>query len=108
MDAEGLSISPQNYYIRLNEVLFGEFIQNAPLGFNRSDFGKLWKHLQQWVWEHYEVELHLSEGPPNRKYVWYPMSQCRINRHTGYSAVMNVIRLTDSPGAVPRLQATLP
>lgn len=32
----------------------------------------------------------------------------RINRHTGYSAVMNVIRLTDSLGAVPRLPATLP
>ena len=42
---------------------------------------QLWKHLQQWVWEHYEVERHLSEGPPNRKYVWYPMSQCLISKH---------------------------
>ena len=33
MDAEGRSISPQNYYIRLNKVLFGELIQNAPQGF---------------------------------------------------------------------------
>ena len=81
MDAEGYSISPQNYYIRLNEVLFGELIQNAPQGFNRSDFGKLWKHLQQWAWEHYEVELHLSEAPQNRRYVWYPISQCLISKH---------------------------
>lgn len=81
MDAEGRSISPQNYYIRLNEVLFGELIQNAPQGFNRSDFGKLWKHLQQWAWEHYEVELHLSEAPQNRRYVWYPISQCLISKH---------------------------
>ncbi len=81
MDAEGHSISPHNYYIRLNEVLFGELIPNAPHGFNRSDFGKLWKHLQQWAQEHYEVELHLSEGPSNRKYVWYPISQCLISKH---------------------------
>ena len=81
MDAEGRSVSPQNYYIRLNEVLFGELIQNAPQGFKRRDFGKLWKHLQQWTWEHYEIELHLSEAPQNRRYVWYPISQCLISKH---------------------------
>ena len=31
-----------------------------------------------------------------------------INRHTGYSAVMNVIRLPASLGAVPRFPVTLP
>ena len=82
MGPEG-SVSPQNYYIRLNEILLRNLIKGKPLGFDprRSQFEELWKHLQRWAKNQHDVELHLTAGPRNRKYVWYPISQSLISKY---------------------------
>ena len=81
MEREG-SISSQNYYIRLNELLLKNSVKGQPIGFDprRSQFEGLWKHLQKWARDQHEVELYLTEGPRNRKYVWYPISQSLISK----------------------------
>ena len=82
MGSEG-SVSSQNYYIRLNELLLRNLIKGKPLGFDprQSQFEELWKHLQRWARDQHDVELYLTEGPRNRKYVWYPISQSLISKH---------------------------
>ena len=74
-----VSASHTNYYLRLNELLFDKSDQGIPKGIKRQEFKKLWKHLQKWVSDHYNIELYLTEGPLNRRYVWYPISQCLIS-----------------------------
>ena len=79
MDSEG-SVGSQNYYIRLNELLFGQSFEGAPPGFNRSKFENFWKHLRIWLRVQHEVVLYLTEGSSSRRYVWYPISQCLISK----------------------------
>ena len=79
MDSEG-SIASSNYYIRLNELLFGQSVKGAPQGFNRPQFEKFWKHLQGWLHDQHGVILYLTEGTSKRRYVWYPISQCLISK----------------------------
>lgn len=81
MGPEG-SVSSQNYYTRLNEILLRKIIKGKPPGFDprRSQFEELWKHLQKWARDQHDVELYLTEGPRNRKYVWYPISQSLISK----------------------------
>ena len=79
MDSEGSVISSSNYYIRLNELLFGQSFKGAPQGFNHPQFEKFWKHLQGWLHDQHDVILYLTEGVPKRRYVWYPISQCLIS-----------------------------
>ena len=79
MDSEG-SIGSQNYYIRLNELLFGKSVKGAPQGFNRLQFEEFWRHLQTWLRDQHDVVLYLTEGASKRRYVWYPISQCLISK----------------------------
>ena len=79
MDSEG-SVASSNYYIRLNELLFGQSVKGAPQGFNRLQFEELWKHLQRWLHDQHDVVLYLTEGASKRRYVWYPISQCLISK----------------------------
>ena len=79
MDSED-SVSSSNYYIRLNELLFGQSIKGAPQGFDRSQFEEFWTYLQRWLRDQYDVVLYLTEGTSKRKYVWYPISQCLISK----------------------------
>lgn len=80
MDSEG-SITSNNYYIRLNKLLFGQSVKGTPSGFNRLEFEGFWKHLQRWLRNQHDVVLYLTEGASKRRYVWYPISQCLINKH---------------------------
>ena len=80
MNSDG-SISFRDYYTRLNEVLFDESVKNAPQGFDRDYFEKLWMDLQRWVKYQYNLDLHLTKGPRNGWSVWYPKSQCLITKH---------------------------
>ena len=80
MDSEG-SIASNNYYIRLNKLLFGQSVKGTPSGFNRLEFEGFWKHLQRWLRDQHDVILYLTEGASKRRYVWYPISQCLINKH---------------------------
>ena len=73
-------VSHTNYYLRLNELLFDKSNQGIPKGIKRQDFEKLWKHLQKWVNDRYNVELYLTEGSLSRRFVWYPISQCLISK----------------------------
>ena len=75
----GDSIGANNYYIRLNELLFGQSVKGYPPGFNRHTFEDFWKHLQKWARDQHNVELYLTEGPISIKYVWYAKSQCLIS-----------------------------
>ena len=70
-----------NYYVRLNELLFDKSIQGIPKGIKYHIFEGLWKHLQKWANNRYNIELYLTEGSSSRRYVWYPISQCLINKH---------------------------
>ena len=79
MDSEG-SVGSQNYYIRLNELLFGKSVKGAPQGFNHLQFERFWKHLQAWLRDQHDVALYLTEGASKRRYVWYPISQCLISK----------------------------
>ena len=69
-----------NYYVRLNELLFDKSIQGIPKGIQHQLFEAFWKHLQKWVNDCYNIELYLTEGSSNRRYVWYPISQCLISK----------------------------
>ena len=80
MDSEG-SVGSQNYYVRLNELLFDQAVDGAPQGFNHRQFEEFWKHLRRWAIDQQDVELYLTEGTPNRRYVWYPISQCLISKY---------------------------
>ena len=79
MDSEG-SVASSNYYIRLNELLFGQPIEGAPQGFDRPQFENFWKHLQRWAIDQHDAVLYFTEGASKRRYVWYPISQCLISR----------------------------
>ena len=70
-----------NYYVPLNQLLFDEQRRGCPEGIHLWQIEKFWKHLQLWAWEQQHIELYLTEGPPNQKYVWYPKSQCLISTH---------------------------
>ena len=78
MGSEG-SVGSQNYYIRLNELLFGQSVKGAPQGFHRPKFEDFWKQFRGWLRDYYDVELYLTEGSSTRRYVWYPISQYLIN-----------------------------
>ena len=80
MESEG-SVGSQNYYVRLNELLFEQSVDGAPQGFNHLQFEEFWKHLRRWALDHQDVELYLTEGTLNRRYVWYPISQCLISKY---------------------------
>ena len=70
-----------NYYVPLNQLLFGEQRKGCPEGIYLWQIEKFWKHLQLWTEDQHHIELYLTEGPPNQKYVWYPKSQCLISKH---------------------------
>lgn len=78
MESEN-SIAAFDYFSRLNQVLIGQLIKDAPKGFDRPLFQLCWKHLQRWAHKQHDVELYLTEGPTNQKYVWLPISQCLIS-----------------------------
>lgn len=80
MDFTG-SFSATNYYVRLNELLFDALVQGIPKGLDRGLFRAFWIHLQHWARDRHHVELYLTEGASNRRYVWYPISQCLISEN---------------------------
>lgn len=80
MDSEG-SVAPNDYYSRLNHVLFGKLIKKAPAGFYGHEFEWLWIHLLKWSIYQHKVQLYLTVGSSTRRYVWYPISQCLISKH---------------------------
>lgn len=80
MESEN-TISPTDYYVRLNEVLFGMSIKGKPNGFNRNQFEAFWNRLKEWARDTHDVELHLTIGPRTRRYVWFPISQSLISNH---------------------------
>lgn len=69
-----------NYYVPLNQLLFDEQRKGCPKGIYRPQIEEFWKHLQLWL-SYYDVQLYLTEGSSNQRYVWYPKSQCLINNH---------------------------
>ena len=84
MDVENSAedvVARNNYYYRLNELLFGKSVKGAPRGFEGPQFEYFWQHLQGWALEQYTVVLYLTEGSSSRRYVWYPISQCLISMH---------------------------
>ena len=70
-----------NYYQPLNELLFNDPDRGRWEHNELEHIEMLWKHLQNWVEYEHNVELHLTPGPPNQRFVWYPKSQCLISKH---------------------------
>lgn len=73
--------SQTNYYLQLHRLLHGKSNHGIPKGIKYEDWEELWKHLQKWARNQFNIELYLSEGSPKKKYVWYPISQCLINKY---------------------------
>ncbi len=73
--------SHTNYYAQLNKLLFAKSIGGKPKGIKYEDWENFWLHFRRWVKSEYDVELYLTEGTSNRRYVWYPISQCLISNH---------------------------
>ena len=68
-----------NYYVPLNILLFDKPNEGIPKGLKYQEWEEFWIYLQDWVKDKHDVELYLTQGPRNRKYVWYPISQCLIS-----------------------------
>ena len=75
------SVSATNYYARLNELLFDSLIKGIPKGLDRQLFKVFWNYLCLWARDRHHVKLYLTEGASNRRYVWYPISQCLISEN---------------------------
>ena len=75
------SVSHTNYYARLNELLFGPLVRGRTKGLEGPVFKKYWIELKRWAETRHDVNFYLTEGSSNRKYVWYPISQCLISEH---------------------------
>ena len=75
------SVSATNYYVRLNELLFDSLIKGIPKGLDRQLFKVFWDYLCLWARDRHHVELYLTEGASNRRYVWDPISQYLISEH---------------------------
>ena len=73
--------SHTNYYVQLNKLLFDKSIGGKPDGIRYEEWEYYWKHFQRWAKSQHIVELYLTEGSSNRRYVWYPISQCLISNH---------------------------
>ena len=69
------------YYKPLNELFFDDRARGRWEQNDLEHIEKLWKHLQNWVEYRYKIELHLTKGPPNQRFVWYPKSQCLISKY---------------------------
>lgn len=96
------NVSHTNYYLRLNELLFDKpDLSGKPKGMKLQEFEGFWKHLQAWVSNRYHVELYFTEGSSNRRYVWYPISQCLINEHDRQRLYHFFFRLNLTPFSEP-------
>ena len=73
--------SQTNYYVQLHLLLHGKPNHGIPKGIKYKEWERLWKHLQKWARNQFNVELYLTEGSPKKKYVWYPISQCLISKY---------------------------
>ena len=88
-----------DYYKPLNELFFddpdrGRWKQN-----DLENIEKLWKDLQNWVEYQHGIELHLTLGPPNQRFVWYPKSQCLISKYDEYKLHAIFLEAKLNPGA---------
>ncbi len=79
-------VSHTNYYVHLNYLLFDKSSKGKPKGIELWQIKTFWKHLQSWARNKYNVELYLTTaGSSNRRYVWYPISQCLISKHNRHN-----------------------
>ena len=96
------SVSATNYYARLNELLFDSLIKGIPKGLETGYFRAFWIYLQHWARDRHHVELHLTEGASNRRYVWYPISQRLISEHDRKRIYRFFFRHNLTPFSKPR------
>ena len=96
------SVSATNYYARLNELLFDSLIKGIPKGLETGYFRAFWIYLQHWARDRHHVELYLTEGASNRRYVWYPISQCLISEHDRKRIYRFFFRHNLTPFSKPR------
>lgn len=88
-----------DYYQSLNDLLFDDPDRGRWEHYELEHIEKLWKHLQNWVENEHDVELHLTPGPPNQRFVWYPKSQCLISKRDEYKLHSIFKEMDLKPGA---------
>ena len=71
----------RRYYEHLNKLVFDNPSRGRWKQSELEDIEKFWRHLQIWAKHRRNIELHLTEGPQNRRFVWYPISQCLISKY---------------------------
>lgn len=87
------------YYKPLNELLFDDPDRGRWETDELEHIEKLWKHLQNCVEYQYNIELHLTPGPSNQRFVWYPKSQCLISKYDEYKLHAIFLEAELKPGA---------
>lgn len=87
------------YYKSLNELLFDDPDRGRWETDELEHIEKLWKHLQNCVEYQYNIELHLTPGPSNQRFVWYPKSQCLISKRDEYKLHAIFFEAKLKPGA---------
>ena len=92
-----------DYYKPLNELFFDDPDRGRWKKNDLENIEKLWKDLQNWVeyqveYQH-DIELRLTLGPPNQRFVWYPKSQCLISKYDEYKLHAIFLEAKLNPGA---------
>ena len=71
----------RRYYEQLKELVFDDSDRGRWPQNELEDIEEFWKHLREWAKNQRNIELHLTQGPPNQRFVWYPKSQCIISKY---------------------------
>ena len=91
--------SHTNYYVQLHRLLHSKPNHGIPKGIKYKEWEGLWKHLQKWARNQFNLELYLTEGSPKKRYVWYPISQCLISKYDEYRLQIIFQEADLKPGA---------
>lgn len=87
------------YYEHLNELIFGNSDRGRWQQDELEDIEKFWKHLKTWAKRQRNIELHLTKGTQNRRFVWYPISQCLISKYDEHTFQIIFKEADLKPGA---------
>lgn len=87
------------YYKPLNELFFDDPNRGRWKQDKLEHIEKLWKHLRNWAEYQHDIELHLTPGPSNQRFVWYPKSQCLISKRDEHKLHAIFLEAKLKPGA---------
>lgn len=88
-----------DFYKPLNELFFNDSERGRWKQDDLESIEKFWQHLQSWADSQHYIKLHLTPGPPNQRFVWYPKSQCLISKRDEHRLHAIFLEAKLKPGA---------